>query len=451
MPMPLKRVAYHKPDFYVMLAPPMRPLYLKKLEHALARSNALFRQVFNLLPAGAMIHSGERVLAANPAALGMLEAASRQSVVGHAIMEFVHPLDQARVLERLRDIAHGRRATEPAEIRVLTCRRRPRVLGLTSMFFTYKKVGAYITVAIDLTERSAMEAKLRESEENFRRLFENMSDVYYRTDKNGVVQMVGPGVRKVLGYEPEEIVGRRAEDFYPTPQDRDALKQALREKGEVMDFPGQMVRKDGYVIDISINSRALYDARGEFAGVEGIYRDITERKMLERELMRLATTDPLTGIANRRAFLGHVQEALSRCERYGGRLALLLLDMDHFKSINDRYGHATGDAVLVRAVRVVQQELRETDFFGRLGGEEFCVALLEADKCDAMAVAERICARMQELRFEHEGVSFVVSVSIGITAYCRGDRLEQVLERADRALYSAKEGGRNRASWHEAA
>ncbi len=424
---------------------------LQPIELALAKSNALFRQMFDLLPAGAIVHAQGRILATNAAALAILEADRPDQVVGHTVMEFVHPLDQARVRDRLEGMAPDQRPNDPAEIRVLTCRHELRVLGMTTMRFEYRKSAAYVTVAIDLSKRFAMEAKLRESEENFRRLFENMADVYYRTDKNGIVLMVGPGVRKVLGYEPEEIIGQQTEKFYPRPEDRDPLKQALREKGEVMDFPGQMVRKDGRIIDISINTRALYDARGEFAGVEGVYRDITERKMLERELMRLATTDPLTGIANRRAFLGQAQDALSRCERYSGRLALALLDMDHFKGINDRYGHAMGDEVLVRAVQAVQQELRETDLFGRLGGEEFCIALLEADKADAMAVAERICARVEALRFLHEGQGFSVSVSIGTTAYRRGDRLEQLMERADRALYAAKEAGRNCAIWHEAA
>ena len=439
------------PESSQCIAASMQPVSLKTLESALEQSDALFRRLFDLLPAGALIHSGERILAANSAAVSLLEADRSDRVVGRSVMDFAHPLDQARVRERLGGIAHGTRPNEPAEIRILTCRRNLRVVALSSVFFTHEGVDAYITVGIDLTTRTAMEAKLRESEENFRRLFENMSDVYYRTDKHGIVQMVGPGVRKVLGYEPEEIVGRLTENYYPAPEDRDALKKALREKGEVTDFPGQMVRKDGCIIDISINTRALYDADGEFAGVEGIYRDITERKMLERELMRLATTDSLTGIANRRAFLGYAQEVLSRCERYGGGLALLLLDMDHFKAINDRYGHAMGDEVLVRAVQAVQEELRETDLFGRLGGEEFCLALLEADKNDALGVAERICARIHALRFEHAGESFGVSVSIGTTAYRRGDRLEQIMERADRALYQAKAAGRNRVIWSEAA
>ncbi len=424
---------------------------LKLIELALAKSNALFRRIFNLLPAGAIVHAHGRILAANAAALAILETDARERVVGHHVMEFIHPLDQARVRNRLESMAPDQRPNDPAEIRVLTCGHELRVLGMTTMRFEHRGTTAYVTVAIDLSKRHAMEAKLRESEENFRRLFENMSDVYYRTDRNGIVLMVGPGVRKVLGYEPEEIVGRQAENFYPQPQDRDALKQALGEKGEVVDFPGQMVRKDGRIIDISINTRVLYNALGEFDGVEGIYRDITERKMLERELMRLATTDPLTGIANRRAFLGQTRDALSRCERYGNKLALALLDMDHFKNVNDCYGHAMGDEVLVRAVQAVQQELRETDLFGRLGGEEFCIALLEADKADAMAVAGRICARVEALRFPHEGESFGVSVSIGTTAYRHGDRLEQLMERADRALYAAKEAGRNCAIWHEAA
>src|SRR5690606_4287196 len=160
-----------------------------------------------------------------------------------------------------------------------------------------------------------------------------------RTDAQGVVQQVGPGVRRVLGYEPQQIEGRTAESYYPQTSDRDAFKAAILAHGEVSDFPGQMVRRDGQVIDISISSRALYDHDGRFAGVEGIYRDVTQRKNLERELQRLATTDMLTGMFNRRAFLDCSESLYAESLRSGEPLTLLMLDLDHFKSINDRFGH----------------------------------------------------------------------------------------------------------------
>lgn len=355
-------------------------------------------------------------------------------------------MDQGRVASRLTQLARQDKANAPAEIRIITLRRNVRVMLLSSRMTRLGSGTGLLICGMDMTMHAQVEAQLRESERNFRRLFENMQDVYYRTDAHGVVQMVGPGVRRVLGYEPHEIVGRTAEAYYPRPSDRDALKQALAERGEVADFPGQMVRKDGQVIDISISSHALYDESGNFSGVEGIYRDVTERKTLERELRRLATTDSLTGIANRRAFLEQTEQVFRSCQRYHASMALLVLDLDHFKSINDRHGHATGDSVLIRFVEAVSIELRETDCFGRLGGEEFCILLQHASPEKALNVALRIIDQVRSLAFESgSGDTFGITVSIGAaTNQDTDDGSKRLLERADKALYEAKRTGRNR-------
>lgn len=224
-----------------------------------------------------------------------------------------------------------------------------------------------------------------------------MQDVYYRTDAKGIVQMVGPGVRSVLGFEPQEIEGKTAESYYRQTSDRDLMKKAIIKNGEVADFPGQMVRKDGRIINISISSRALYDDRGAFAGVEGIYRDVTQRKIMERELQRLATIDPLTNIANRRAFLEQADLIFKSSQRYLSNMNMLMLDLDFFKAINDKYGHLGGDKVLTRFAQTVALELRDSDLFGRIGGEEFCILLQQFNQQEAMNVAERIRERVHSL------------------------------------------------------
>ncbi|NMG01246.1 sensor domain-containing diguanylate cyclase, partial [Aromatoleum toluolicum] len=216
--------------------------------------------------------------------------------------------------------------------------------------------------------------------------------VYYRTDAQGIVQHVGPGVRRVLGYEPHEIEGRTAESYYPQSKDRDAFKAAIMEHGEVSDFPGQMVRRDGTVIDISISSHALYDHAGNFAGVEGIYRDVTQRKNLERELQRLATTDMLTGIANRRAFLECAESAYAHSRSNGEPLTLLMLDLDHFKTLNDTRGHEVGDMLLRQVAQRLKTCVRREDTVARLGGDEFVVMLsdLSVHRDEAAAQARRV-------------------------------------------------------------
>ena len=410
--------------------------------------DAYYRHLFEIMPTIAVIVIDARIVYANPAAIQFLDGENAKQVIGHAVMEFVHPLDQPRAINRINKPGNVWINT-PSQFRLNTAACKLKILLSASLPIIFEGQDAVLITGTDMTEHAEMAEQLRVSEKNFRQLFENMQEVYYRTDAKGIVQMVGPGVRNVLGYEPHEIVGKATESFYPQASDRDAIKKALLAEGKVTDFPGQMVRKDGGIIDISINSRALYDDAGVFAGVEGTYRDVTQRKLLERELQRLATTDALTDIANRRAFLEQAEQIFKSSQRYQTSFTMLMLDLDLFKAINDKYGHLGGDKVLARFAHTVGLELRDSDVFGRLGGEEFCVLLQQANRDEALNVAERIRQRIQELSFKDPaGDLFTLTVSIGVTNNLEADeRLANLLERADKALYQAKHTGRNKVVW----
>jgi diguanylate cyclase (GGDEF)-like protein len=179
--------------------------------------------------------------------------------------------------------------------------------------------------------------------------------------------------------------------------------------------------------------------------VIGMGVDITQRKLLEDELRRLATTDALTGIATRGHFLDSAELEIERTHRYQRPLSVMMLDIDHFKSINDSHGHAAGDTAIQKVVGVLKQLLRGEDLVGRLGGEEFGVLLPETDSERAVIVAERIREQIAALHIVNGESRIAVSVSIGLTEYQHSDTgIDALLLRADRALYSAKHGGRNR-------
>jgi diguanylate cyclase (GGDEF)-like protein len=168
---------------------------------------------------------------------------------------------------------------------------------------------------------------------------------------------------------------------------------------------------------------------------------------LEAELERRATTDVLTGVANRRHFTETAEREINRARRYGNKLSVLMLDIDHFKKVNDTYGHAVGDEVLKILPGVVQPLLRKLDFMGRLGGEEFAVVLVETDGDGAAVVAERLRKGLQAVEVRALGVHLHFTVSIGCTEVRvneQAEDLKRALERADEALYKAKESGRNR-------
>jgi two-component system cell cycle response regulator len=172
---------------------------------------------------------------------------------------------------------------------------------------------------------------------------------------------------------------------------------------------------------------------------------LQQGKADKEELERLANFDSLTGLHNRQAILGRLHEAIHRAQRYGEDFSLIMLDLDHFKKVNDRYGHLTGDDVLEKVATLIRQNIRSIDITGRYGGEEFIIVLPKADLPSALAVAERIrnTIEMAEMKGS-EGNVFAVTVSQGISSYKPGEDAHSLISRADDALYKAKENGRNR-------
>jgi len=165
---------------------------------------------------------------------------------------------------------------------------------------------------------------------------------------------------------------------------------------------------------------------------------------LMEESQRLATEDLLTGLMNRRAFLTQMEIEVARSQRYNLPLSLMLIDVDHFKAVNDTYGHAAGDKALAMIGAVLKREMRVPDLEARWGGEELVVALTNTDLRGAAIVAERVRLAIQALAIESQGTSFGVTASIGVAAFQAPESLSELIDRADRAMYSAKKAGRNR-------
>lgn len=188
------------------------------------------------------------------------------------------------------------------------------------------------------------------------------------------------------------------------------------------------------------------DISGKFSGAIVIVEDITPRKKIEKELEKLATTDPLTGAKNRRAFLQFFEQELTRSQRYGYKFALMMLDIDNFKHINDTYGHDTGDKVLKLLVAESLGTLRGADLFGRWGGEEFIILLPDTEPEHALLVAERLRSNLTKIEIcADSGNLFSFTASIGITIVeDKNSGIDDIIKKADQALYKAKEQGRNR-------
>jgi diguanylate cyclase (GGDEF)-like protein len=190
------------------------------------------------------------------------------------------------------------------------------------------------------------------------------------------------------------------------------------------------------------------DAQGRPLRMVGTHTDISERKAMEERLKLLATSDPLTGLANRRHFLERLREEWARTQRYPDAVSCVLMaDLDHFKQVNDRFGHAAGDLALQEFARILEQTSRETDLCGRLGGEEFAVLLPQTNGTEALLFAHRLGKRLRENVLVIDDQPLRMTVSLGISPMRPGDRHpEEALQRADAALYQAKHDGRDRAA-----
>jgi diguanylate cyclase (GGDEF)-like protein/PAS domain S-box-containing protein len=201
--------------------------------------------------------------------------------------------------------------------------------------------------------------------------------------------------------------------------------------------------KDGRVLER--HSRGLHGPEGTYWGRIWFYRDVTDLHRMTEELERMSKTDVLTGIANRRAIMEALEKEFGGARRLNHSLSVLIVDLDHFKQINDRYGHATGDAVIKEFVRIVTPELRVNDHFARLGGEEFVIVLPETGLGPARKLAERLCQAVSSHKFGDPQSQFQVTASIGIATIRDHDSSpEDLLGRADRCMYAAKSEGRNR-------
>lgn len=293
-------------------------------------------------------------------------------------------------------------------------------------------------MVIDMSEIK----KTREEIEKFSKILQQIDDAVVITDINGVITYVNPAFTKHTGYSHDDVLGRTTKISKSGQHTKDFYKDIWQTILSGNTFRAIFInkKKNG---DIYYENKTITPIKNDKKVVTGFVssgKDVTKETLMNQETERIATIDKLTGIFNRHKFEELFALENERYERYSHPLSLILIDIDHFKVINDTFGHDVGDEVLIHLAKTIQENIRKIDIFARWGGEEFLILSPNSNFNNIHLLAEKLRAAIEKTSFEKVGH---ITISLGISTFIENDSFAELFKRADNGLYSAKENGRN--------
>ncbi len=294
----------------------------------------------------------------------------------------------------------------------------------------------------EIEQRRRSELALRQAEEKYRSIFERAVEGIFQSTLDGHLLEANPAMVKLFGYDSaEEIVAleNMRSILMPEPEERKKYIEILKRDGIVANFEFRARRKNGEIIWCSESSRLVTIREGDQQLIEGVLENISQRKRTEMELKHLATIDSLTNIPNRHLFFDRLEHSLATAKRYGARPAVLFIDLNEFKKVNDTYGHQTGDELLCMVAGRLQKRIREADTLARLGGDEFGVLLTDVDGEEGALMVSRNLLGVMDAPFVIKGNTVTIGATIGISFFPEdGKDGVTLISRADAAMYGAK-------------
>ncbi|WP_320171001.1 diguanylate cyclase [Maridesulfovibrio sp.] len=376
---------------------------------------------------------------------------SAEELIGRSPFDFVDEESSWEVRKEFLDAAHNGNSFNGLVFKFVN--REGRKLWLefngVPVFDAQGTVTGFRGATSDITAQQKALQDLTDRENMLQSISDSVQDALVLMDENGLVHFWNQAAESIFGYTSEEMLGESLrccileednEDISGTEEGADGVEGLFSRHGS---FTVNVRRKTGKIFPAEVLLSPL--RKDEQWWVVGTIRDVTERKEAEDKLRKLATTDPLTGLANRRHFMESAEEALERSLRYGHELSLMMMDIDFFKNVNDMYGHDAGDDVLKGLAAAGLKILRQIDVFGRIGGEEFSILLPDTGLEGARIVAERLRQEIEKTRMITRSGELTITVSIGVANLNEQTRsLEHLLKAADIGLYAAKHAGRNR-------
>jgi diguanylate cyclase (GGDEF)-like protein/PAS domain S-box-containing protein len=360
------------------------------------------------------------------------------------VLERVH-LDDRELVEKSFERARRKREPLQFEFRVMRFDGAERVVRARGEAVVEAKGGAVKVVGTmqDVT----VEAAARSARDLLSYVVQSTRDAIVTKSYDGTITSWNQGAEQLYGFRAAEAIGQPIALIEPAHRagEQQKILETLLSGESIENFETEGVRADGTVIAVSLTVSPVTDANGRIVSTAIIARDTTERVRYEERLRQMADHDQLTGLFNRRRFDEQLKRELARAGRYASHSAVLSIDIDNFKGINDSAGHVAGDAVLVQVARVLANRFRATDVVARLGGDEFAVLLSAVEVDEARAAAEDLLTEIRNSRASYGGRPFRISASIGVNAFESDDATAgEVLVNADLAMYAAKTSGRDR-------
>lgn len=409
------------------------------------RNEAIFQALFqqSSFLAGILDQQG-RLIDVNNTALQVINA-TREDVLGQYFPHtpwWSNPQDRVRLLELLNTAYQGRAGSFEA---THTKADGSHINVIFNAMPIYHENGLNLAViGLDITERKAIEDKLQ----LVASVFTHAGEGILITDANGRIIDVNQAFCDITGYERGDVLGQKPSLLSSGRHNQDFYQEMWRHLTDSGEWYGEIWnrRKNGEVYPEMLNISAVKDAEGRTRNYVALFADITPLKSHERELEHIAHYDALTGLPNRVLLADRLHQAMAQAHRNSQALAVVFLDLDGFKAINDSHGHEMGDHLLLILAKRMKQTLREIDTLSRLGGDEFVAVLLNLADIDACApMLQRLLEAASELvKVDH--VMLQVSASLGVTFYPQNDDVDadQLLRQADQAMYQAKLAGKNR-------
>jgi len=410
----------------------------KDMEREIFESTSIFRSITDDSTIGFFICQNHLIYANR--AIQEISGFSKEELYGRHVWDFAYEeADKKKLQNIIKRRCHGEIFhSEYNDIKFLTKNKEIKFVRITSDTIRYLDGWAAIGTIVDITD--IVETKKQVN--ILAKAVERTNDMIRITDSNGLITFVNDATVEKTGYLSHELIGKTPRVFksghHTLPFYQDLWQVIL--SGKTYHGIFQNKKKDGTIYHEAETITPILDPSGSVEYFIVTSKDISERIQLEQQLYRQATTDMLTGLSNRQKFINALELELERFNRYGTKFAIVMIDIDHFKNVNDQYGHDMGDKVLTEVSQILLTHIRKNDILARWGGEEFILLSAEMDGEKTVAMAKKLKSAVENSTF---GTIDHLTISLGATISKEKDTIQTIIKRADEALYRSKDNGRN--------